>query len=604
MATFFVALLCALVPAVAFAASDDTALTSDTGGSLQLSPQANHTLTVTYPYADADDNGANDYVLEVAYIANYYTNTYAKPTATSDPTDGAVTATYSVKDGQYYFYRVSHAAGSDAVTYGNYVYTSKDRDVAVTTADMRVGDATFDKGTIVRDYSGSRYDVADIYLNAGSTGHVQLAKGGTFTLYPLRNWLPIDSQMNTEILEPDFHVQVVDLEGSGVVQAQETTADGKGKHKWVLTGKNVGTALVKVTYDALVFGDGMGDGTDFSAIWPENTGLFVVTVGGSHNVGIGAELNAELNAGLEDGGDKLAGSAYDAEHDVLYYFDNAGATYTIAPDAGATVQVARGAVIDGALSIGAFTDEGVTGNGDGTFTISGLTDGKHILKVTKGTATAYQVLRAKHASWAAYGGSKADAAHLIATSAGGAANAYTNGKAPITAEAYCALDATTRATYAPLAVAGGKLTVVFDTIYHPANKLSGYYNMSAALSVVDGDGNRTEATTSLYGGPGQYTFAQMPSCQTLSIDLPETLPESLQLQATVKVVGYGSPYGTHREVTYENGTPANGNAQVQEAYLGATMPFAIALDRVDPADLPDDPTPPVVTHTLAYDANG
>lgn len=45
-----------------------------------------------------------------------------------------------------------------------------------------------------------------------------------------------------------------------------------------MTANRPGTAIVQVTYDAMTFAQGMG-GKDFSAIWPEFTGVFVVSVG-------------------------------------------------------------------------------------------------------------------------------------------------------------------------------------------------------------------------------------------------------------------------------------------------------------------------------------
>ena len=565
--------LCLLAPAPALATSGRGDAVSVW---LETEEAATTSLNVTYPYADENDDGTNDYVLEVGQLASNYVFSYEQPSETYEPSEGVVTASFTTEKSKSYFYRVSHPSGDDAVTYGNYVSMSADKDVAVTTNDLHVGDAR-DKGTVTRDFSGNAYDAGDLYLNVGPTGHLQLQPGEEFSLYPLRNWLPVASTMNDRLLQPDFHVEAIDVEGNGVVTTEEVTADGAGKHKWVLTGGNEGTALVKVTYNALTHGAAMG-GSDLSAIWPENTGLFVVTVGGSHDVKTGLTIDADLNASLEGGADKLAGDAYDSELDVLYFFNDAGASITLTPETGATVRVARGAVKDGALEVSAFTSEGVSTGKDGSVTVGGIPEGKSIIEVEKNGATSYQVVRARRATWVAYGGDKADAAHLIATSAGGAANAYTNGSEAITVDAYEALSANEQAAFEPLATPGGTMTVVFDTVYHPANKLSGVYNMNALLTLEDGDGNLTEAKlANPYGGPAQYKFAQTASCQTLTVTLPEWLPETYTLTMAVKATGYGSSYGAHRAITYENGAPANSNATLQTAYLCSSEPISISL---------------------------
>lgn len=48
-----------------------------------------------------------------------------------------------------------------------------------------------------------------------------------------------------------------------------------------MTANHQGTALVKVTYDAMTHKQGQSSTADktFSAIWPEFTGVFVVSVG-------------------------------------------------------------------------------------------------------------------------------------------------------------------------------------------------------------------------------------------------------------------------------------------------------------------------------------
>lgn len=552
----------------AFAVSGQTAL--------QAQPASvARDLSIAYPYADVDGDGENDYILEVGQLARYYSFSYTQPNTVTLPQDGYVTARFSlnVTNSDSYFYRVTNPLDDDAVTYGNYLTPYSVQEAMVSTADMHVGDS-FDKGTTVCDFSKNIYDTGDLFLNVGPTGHLRLQVGEEFSLYPYRSWLPIEGTGNSKMLHPDYHVEVVNIDGADAVCAEECMNDAPGKHKWVLHANSNGTALVKVTYDALVHGCA-GGGSDFSAIWPENTGLFVVSVQDAEDVEMGATVNENLS---ELNVDKLAGTDYDAELDTLYYFDVSGADYTLHPAEGSTVEVARGSVVDGKLEIGEFGTEGVVLAQDGSVAVTGLMQGKHIVRVSRGDAVSYQVLRVKQASWKAYGGGKAEEAYLIATSGSSAVNAYSDGVTPITQQDFDALDADARRSFDPLAYAGGTVTFVFDRLYHPANKLPGCYNMNALIALQDNDGTLFEQPlTRLYGDPCQYTFASTESCQTATIDIPEDAEQQMELRVFAKAIGYGLDYGSHRAFTYEEGSQHTGNYLVKTAYFGSSQPIALTL---------------------------
>lgn len=577
------------------------------------------TVDVTYPYADANLDGANDYELEFGQLSDYYKFSYKTPTSTTEPADGAVTANIKITSTGSYFYRVTNPLNADAVTYGNYAtFSSSKENAAVTVAasDMHVGDAAFSKKTVVRDFSRNVYDGGDLYLNAGETGQVQLNVGETFDLYPMRNWLPIESINNTQMLHPDYHVEVVDVEGTGVVDATENTSNKSSRHKWTLEAHDEGTALVKVTYDALVHAKAMKGYTDFSAIWPENTGLLVVTVGKDASMQAGCTLNEQENAQLEqdyieqylvDNPDadeaaaraaaasayvgtqgKLAGNALDAELDVLYYFGNEGASYTFTPPAGAQVSVARGSVENGVLEIGAFTESGVQANADGSVTVSGLTLGKHVLKVERNGAVAYQVVRAKPVRCRVYAGTNVEYADkLIYDSDTDVLNAYTDGTTPITREAYELLSSAEREAYTPLVEPGSSVFAVFNTLYHPAGKLSGCYNMNALLSLEDESGNITEQKAPPYNGPNQYQFSSSDVCKRVSMTIPATAEDgSYTIQPHLKASGFGWPFGTHRQASYEQGIARADNYPAPAAFFGllpALTVDVVAAAAEDPA---------------------
>ena len=128
--------------------------------------------------------------------------------------------------------------------------------------------------------SNGKYNVADMFLNINAAGHLKLSNvGDTYDILPMRNWELINSITANYFIEPDFHFTVVNLNGeedNSVVKVEDE----------LLTAVGTGTAIVLVTYDAIHLDQYNGatkgtfvGGTDWGAIWPENTGVFVVTVG-------------------------------------------------------------------------------------------------------------------------------------------------------------------------------------------------------------------------------------------------------------------------------------------------------------------------------------
>lgn len=588
--TLFCALSLFVVPNFAFAAQQ----TKSASQALLTGSMSSNDLAITYPYADANDDGLNDFALEVGSLTGSYVRTYLEPNDIGEPTEGYVTEAFSVDEGIDYFYRVSNLSNDDAVTFGSFI-TAKSGSNAVTvkSADMRIGDAgqndAFDSDTVLNDFIRNKRDTGDLYLNIGPNGHLKLQVGETFSLYPMRCWPAIEGTNNAQVLQPDFDVEVVSLDGLDAVSAIEIANSSSGKHSWVIAGEKPGTSLVKVTYDSLVHEKGYGGLTDFSAIWPENTGLFIVTVGKPSNVQAGFVLNVDRNDALEQENEssgskfygtaaKVAGDALDAEFDVLYYSGDTGASYAFTPEPDVQVSVARGSVVDGALQIGDFTQEGVVTSADGTVVVNALKTGKHIIRVQKGDDVLYQVVRAKQVRYRIYSGTDvSDEGKLIANSDGVVVNAYTNGTSPITRAEYNKLSPEQREAYEPLASPGTTITLVFDKLYHPANKAPCCYNMTAAISLLGSSGAVFEQTVSPYGGAAQYTFASTTSCQQIKFKLPNEIPNGTYgLCGSLLSTGYGyGGYGSHRQITYESGYETSGNAPLYAAYFGQLPDIAL-----------------------------
>ena len=165
--------------------------------------------------------------------------------------------------------------------------------------------------------ANSGYNVADIYLNINAQGYLKLDEGDTYQLINLRNWEATDTVTNNYFIEPDYHYTVLNENGSASDSVVTVSDSG------LVTAVGEGTAIVLVTYDAINVTSAVG-GPFFGAIWPENTGVFVVSVGAGDS---GIDTGMTLNAGKNSTDAKLSGDAIDAEHDVIYFTGDKG-SYT------------------------------------------------------------------------------------------------------------------------------------------------------------------------------------------------------------------------------------------------------------------------------------
>ena len=488
-------------------------------GSVSLALPTNGQVTVTVPAGSTLFLGFK--------TAHFVPFTGVLPTSgPTDNGDGTVSYAFALTDGNVYNYRVSQAG---KVTYTN-MFTVN---ASAVTSGIKVAQSKLDAGgktpsTIVRDLkANSGYNVADLYLNINPQGYKQMQVGEQFQIVSMRDWQTVDSVTNNYFVEPDYHYSVVGLDGSPIT----VSADGK------ITANSDGTALVLVTYDAITFDGAQGTDKFYGAIWPENTGVFVVSVGGAGD-GSGNSSgndNGSGNSGDGSGNDngsfdtgmvvpswyraaqRLAGSNLDSEHDVIYYNANAdGAYYSFTPAAGSQVSILRPTVTDTAMTFsGGFTTDGVS-QADGTYTVR-LTEGRDIVQITNNGQTQYQVITAK----------KATVTVTDTTSPSG----------PV--------------------MPGDKVTVVFKTLYHPANKLAGVYNFTMQLAYDLPDG------TTVRGTAAQYNFASTAGAQTLTFTVPKDFTGSTytltggRIGTPASGIFYGDPIGSHRTITYDIGRQPN-----------------------------------------------
>ena len=467
-------------------------------------------------------------------LAKYYVYSYIEPVSRDEATN---TVAYRVDQNTDYFYRVQNP---DGVTYWDYKRWSADDAITLTAEDLHIGDTSFTKDTIYR-FEKNVYDRADIYLNINTQGYKSMAVGETFELNSFRNWFAIESYMNAKVALPDMHYQVIDVNGnpSDVVTI---TPDAVNSNVATMTANKAGTAIVLVTYDAMIHKQGQSSTSskEFSAIWPECTGVFVVTVGSD---GTGIETNMTLDR-MDAAITKDEQRILDAEHDILFYLGDKGASYSFKPESGCTVTVARSTVGD-TMTFNGFTNNGVTVAEDGTVTVTGLTTGRHIIKVEKNGVANYQVVTARGVSY----------------------KLVDNDGKELSEAAMKALKA------------GDTVNLQFSNLVSPKEKLSGAYNFNFSLYYQGEDGTFFKSDPG--GNFGVYDFSGNPARQRISITIPKYWDgETYSLSGAIKQAGWpGVP--THRGITYAAGTNPGFNAPSTSGVLARLPELTLALAKTD-----------------------
>lgn len=494
--------------------------------SLSLTCKEFVTVTVTAPKGSTIDAGT---------LAKYYVFSFLEPFARSVE-DG--TATFHLDKNTDYFYRVRHPQGA---TYWNYVRLSADAAYTVTEEDLGLtGD--FNKSTIYH-FENNVYDRAGIYLNINTKGYKNMAVGETFELNSFRNWFAIESFMNAKVALPEMHYQVIDVNGNAS-DVVTITPNALNSNVAVMEAKHEGTAIVLVTYDAMTHMVGQTSTAShrFSAIWPELTGVFVVTVGAD-----GSAIQTNMNLDRMDAViEKDEARQLDAEHDILFYTGTEGASYSFKPEAGCTVSVLRPTVTAASMTYsGGFTANGVTTAEDGTVTVSGLITGRNIIKVTKGGLSTYQVVTARGVSYK-----------------------FVNAEGTeLTQEELAAIKP------------GDSVTIQFSNLISPKEKLSGAYNFNFSLYMQGPDGTFFKSDPG--GNFGVYDFSGNPERQKLTVTIPKFwAKETYTLSGAIKQAGWpGVP--THRGITYAVGTNPGFDAPKTAGILSRLPEITIPVVKLD-----------------------
>ena len=396
----------------------------------------------------------------------------------------------------------------DAVTYWDYKSSKADGQTITVTEEMLFmndagTDGEFNADTVYRNFEYYSFDLGDIYMNINNQGYIDLDIGEVKALNMFRNWQAINSFTNDKIAIPDFEYEIINIEGDNVVSI---VPDANNTGAATMTATGEGTAIVLVTYDAMYSEitatgslGGAGGANRLSAIWPDRTGVFVVSVGKD---GTAIQSNMTCN-----------GAIFDAEHSPQFYHGDEGASVSFIPEEGVTVTVNRSTVGEKKLSFGAFTDEGVTVNAEtGEVTVSGLTTGRHIIRLEKDGVAAYQVVTATQTT-------------VTMTDSEGNALSLEEKLEP-----------------------GQSVTVTVTGLTNPAEKFATKYNFNCQITYKDQLGNAYSNTSG--ATYGKYDFSSIP--QVVIVTIPEDWTEStLTLNGFMKMGGFaGDGIGSHRKVNY------------------------------------------------------
>ena len=451
---------------------------------------------------------------------------------------------YILADKQVYNYRVTKAGKlTQAGIFTMSGDETKRPTLAFTDADMEAKSPKYVDHNVA---SNEGYNVSDLFLNINAAGHLKLnGVGDTYDILPMRNWELTNSITANYFIEPDFHFTVVNLNG----EADNSVVKVENE---LLTAVGEGTAIVLVTYDAIHLDYYNGSatssnfigGNDWGAIWPENTGAFVVTVG---EQATGITPNIIINKDYLTtvtpwgGGDpidtKLSMENVDAEFDVLYYLDTEdGFDYTFTPEGVTSVTLARPTIGEEMASYTGFSAEGVTANADGSYTVR-LTEGRNIVCLTNAEGKSiYQVMTAK----------------------------------PCHRDIKVGDEVVTRVK------PGDAVTVQYAGLYHPAGKLAGIHNFQGFL-----DYKKPADGVSVTKGKGnQYKVASTATAQAISFTVPaDWTAKTIEINDGVMCIGgFGDPVGNHRATSKDTGRAPNFTAIQQNAVFGRVPAVVLPVD--------------------------
>lgn len=331
------------------------------------------TITVAYknPKTIVTTIGAE--VKLFKFSNNYFVHTMYTPLATVDNGDGTSTHYFNAEGDLSY--RVTMEG---KITKAGYL-TRNSATVLHSDADPLPTDRA--------DYTLLGTDasmVADdsLLLNINQQNHLSLNIGDKKTVKAYRAWEIINNYMN-HIIKPDFNFNIIygDDVVSLVPYENQPMVNSSGNW-YTLTANNEGTAVIEVTYNAMVIEGGSYSGF-YGATDSARTGLFVVT-SGIEVADVDFGIKSKTSAGSIVYKESNAKS-WDSEFDTLYFFGESG-----------EIKLSPTAKDANITEVAVSADKGIN------YTVIEATDGEYsapiypgnnIVRVTTDKGVAYQVIR-------------------------------------------------------------------------------------------------------------------------------------------------------------------------------------------------------------------
>lgn len=522
------------IPSDAHAAEGYTTLYK--AGTVTFNANVNGAIPMSYDYSISVPADAG---LFLGMKFTHFTDFTAVEPKKMESSGECTVYTYSLAAGQVYNYRTWKEGGLTQAGYFTMNADESKRPEINFTADDYIAYSPTQVNHSAESNKG--YETGDILLNINAQGHLTMNVGDVYAAHAMRSWELTDNSTNNYFMEPDFHYTVLDTDGkpsSGVIEIEN--ADTSVSPWCTIKAVGTGTAIVLVTYDAIALNYYSGaerkeylGGEFWGAVWPENTGVYVVTVG---ETAAAIEPDMFINEDY-DNSSKLAGKNVDAELDVFYYLDTeAGAEYTFTPRGVADVAIACPNIGAQTVSYNGFTSDGVTKNDDGSYTLL-LKQGRNIVRMIDASGkSVYQILTAK--------------------------------------ECHREIVNETRAAgedFRP----GDTVKIQYSGLFHPANKLAGIYNMSAFLNYT----SAPEGTSPVVGS-SQYTFGSSAAAQAVSVVIPEdwdTSADFVLANGVIQLKGFGDPVGSHRDINPVAGRSPNFTAISHSTVLGSVPDVCIEV---------------------------
>lgn len=339
----------------------------------------------------------------------------------------------------------------------------------------------------------SMRDEADIQVFLDPTGF--MSTEDTYRIRAFRMWELINSDTANIMVEPDFHVQMLQGNASDVKQVD----GGNGGGNWIDVTPT-GTDIVAVHYDAIDM-DTSNNKTHagfFPATNPERTGVFVISNA--------PEADADAHVVYNRNNTATSRSVeWDYNYDTWYYMDTdetPSLDFTVSGAAGqATVSFAT-VITDSSMTSTLSDWTNLQADEDGTYLVdlstfrqAGAKGGTVIIRMTDSKGTSYQLVRVAQAT----------------------------------------VKSTENVSHPGEAIMpGDQVKVTFDGLYRSVNKVSGIFNPTVynmRYTAVDTDG-----ATEFIGTVGQYQ-----QLDTAVITL--TVPENLEFAENEETVDYAFTNG-------------------------------------------------------------